>query len=331
VRCCIATHPNHVFLPTFTDIGDPSKANMKALPARRLMSGRQLGYFDSKNEKFVLIDTVFGTHHLQFDWQGRLWTSGDGSRLGMFDPAKFDPSRPVETEAAAQTAWTQIDAATGKSAMGGGYGIVISPKDGTVWRANYPGIFGQEPLPDLSGNYIDKFDPKTRTYERCPIPLPGYGPRGIDATTDGRLWFGTGSGHLGRFDPETEQFKYWETPGPKIKSTGAETGSADFHYYIWVDQFDTLGLGRDTVILTGTNSDSLLAFNPSTEVHRHSRAVPARVVHARPRRPDRRREGRVEAKRVVGVEQHGRSDAHREAARVHQPRAVPARSAGEVM
>src|SRR5262245_23182878 len=125
----------------------------------------------------------------------------------MFDPSKFDPNRPAETEAGAQVGWTQVNPERGKSAMGGGYGIAVSPKDGTIWRANYPGIFGQEPLPDLSGNYIDKFDPKNRTYKRYSIPLPGYGPRGIDATTDGRIWFGTGSGHLGRFDPQTEQFQ----------------------------------------------------------------------------------------------------------------------------
>ncbi len=232
---------------------------------RALRSSRQLGYFDSREEKFVLIDTAFATHHLQFDREGRLWTSGDNTRLGMFDPRKFDPSRPEETESAAQAAFAQIDPATGRSAMGGGYGIIVSPVDDTVWRANYPGIFGQAPLPDLTGNYIDKFDPKTKTYKRYPIPLPGYGPRGIDASTDGRLWFGTGSGHLGRFDPVTEKFTYWETPGPKMKGTGKEIGSADFHYYIWVDQFDTLGLGKDMVIVTGTNSDSLLVFNPATE------------------------------------------------------------------
>ena len=37
--------------------------------------------------------------------------------------------------------------------MCGGYGIVVSPLDGTVWRANYPGIFGQPPLPDQTPNW----------------------------------------------------------------------------------------------------------------------------------------------------------------------------------
>ena len=42
-------------------------------------------------------------------------------------------------------------------------------------------------------------------------------------------------------------------------------GSADFHYYNWVDQFDTLGLGENIPIATGSTSDSLLAFLPDSE------------------------------------------------------------------
>ncbi len=244
---------------------DTAGGSSRQLSDRDMSSGRQLGYFDTDREEFVLVDTVYGTHHLQFDSQGRLWTSGDRSRLGMLDPSKLDPERPGETEAMAQTAFTKIDPETGRSVMGGGYGIIVSPKDDTIWRAGYPGIFGQPPLPNLVGNRIDMFDPKTGAYEQYVLPPPAYGPRGIDATTDGTLWFGTGSGHLGRFDPQTEEFTYWETPGPKIRGTSDATGSADFHYYIWVDQFDAFGLGADMVILTGTNSDSLLVFDPATE------------------------------------------------------------------
>ncbi len=42
-------------------------------------------------------------------------------------------------------------------------------------------------------------------------------------------------------------------------------GSADFHYYTWVDQFGTLGLGPNVPIATGSTSDSLLAFLPNEE------------------------------------------------------------------
>ncbi len=31
-------------------------------------------------------------------------------------------------------------------------------------------------------------------------------------------------------------------------------GSADFHYLVWVDQFDTLGMGKDVVILNGART-----------------------------------------------------------------------------
>jgi hypothetical protein len=115
------------------------------------------------------------------------------------------------------------------------------------------------------GNKIQKFDPESGSFMHYPLPKPGFGPRGLDATTDGKIWFGTGSGHLGRFDPKTEGFKYWESPGPKIKGMGREAGSADFHYYVFADQFGTLGLGKDMIILLGTNSDSLLVFDPVHE------------------------------------------------------------------
>jgi len=39
---------------------------------------------------------------------------------------------------------------------------------------------------------------------------------------------------------------------------------ADFHYYNWVDIFNTLGLGEDVPIATGSGSDSLIAWIPET-------------------------------------------------------------------
>jgi hypothetical protein len=164
---------------------------------------------------------------------------------------------------------------------GGGYGIIVNPVDGTVWRG-HPAIFGgagvsglqdapDQPASaggmttDRDGNKLSKFDPRTGTFKYYPLPLPGIGPKGVDATTDGMIWFSAANGYLGRFNPETERFTYWESPGPKMTGMGKETGSADYHYYIWVDQFDTLGFGKDKVILTGTTSDALLIFDPRTE------------------------------------------------------------------
>jgi hypothetical protein len=241
---------------------EPPKAEEGAAPdaSQNAEAGgrhhRQLSYFDTKTEKFVTVDTAYGTHHLQFDQQGRIWTSIDSVGLGMFDPSKFDPEHP-DTEAQAQKLFIKVSPTTGKPVSGGGYGIAVNPADGTVWRA-MPSAGGP-------GNKLNEFDPKTNTFKDYPLPAPGRGPRGVDASTDGIIWFATGSGHLGRLDPHTEKFTYWPMPGPKLKGTGDETGPADFAYYIWVDQFDVLGLGKNTPIVTGTNSDSLLAFNPATE------------------------------------------------------------------
>ena len=52
----------------------------------------------------------------------------------------------------------------------------------------------------------------------------------------------------------------YATPGSKFRAVQASGRSADSHYYDWVDQFDTLGLGKDTPVITGNSSDSLLAL-----------------------------------------------------------------------
>jgi len=221
--------------------------------------GLQLGYFDTETKRFVLIDTVYSNHHLQLDRQGRLWSNnpGDVVSLGMLDTNKVNPDDPQATEAGAQEAWMRIDPETGKADKGWGYAVAVNPVDGTIWQSD----------PETGGpnNKLYKFDPKTGRFKDYPLPAPGRVPHGIDASTDGTMWFSAGSGHLGRFDPKTEKFTYWELPGPKFKGTGKETGSTEYPYFLWVDQFNALGLGKDTVIVNGTTSDSLLVFDPRKE------------------------------------------------------------------
>jgi hypothetical protein len=36
-------------------------------------------------------------------------------------------------------------------------------------------------------------------------------------------------------------------------------------YFVWVDRFNILGLGKNSVVVTGTGSDSLLVFQPPTK------------------------------------------------------------------
>ena len=237
------------------DTHDPAarEAAGKILTSRN--HGMQLGYFDTKTHTFVGVDTSYNTHHLQFDWQGRIWTDGDV--LGMLDTTKLDRHDVEGTEAAAQKAWMRMDMKSGKAVPTTGYATGVNPVDGTVWV----------PVPTVDGpqNKIFMLDPKTEKYTDYPLPLPGRLSHGVDFSTDGNVWFSAGSGHLGRIDRKTGQFTYWELPGAKFAGTGKETGSTEYPYFMWVDQFDTLGMGKDTVIVTGTTSDSMLIFNPKTE------------------------------------------------------------------
>mgnify|MGYP005843670651 CR=1 FL=1 len=238
---------------------------------------RQLAWFDPDTDEFQLIDTCFGTHHLQFDDEGVLWTSGDSYVLGWFDPSRYDPEDPSTLEAA--QGWSEVkvdsdgDGEADLPLAGFNYGVMPDPVTGAVWIAQPAGSPGQDM--DNRGRLI-RYDPERDRFETFVPPMPGAGPRGIEVDGDGVVWTALGgSGHLARFDRSAceqtrgaggqcpEGWTLYRSPGPEMRTDPA-LGS-DFHYYLWVDRFDTLGMGEDTVILNGTGSDSLLAFDPEAE------------------------------------------------------------------
>ena len=241
---------------------------------------RQLGWFDPADNSYQLIDTCYGTHHLQFDDHGVLWTSGDAYGIGWFDPAQYDPADPDSLARAQGFAVIRIDSNGDGEAdtpiTGFNYGVVPNPVDGSIWTAQPGGEPGGPP--GYRGRLV-RYDPAAGTFETYVPPAPGAGPRGVDVDSDGIVWVALGgSGHLGRFD-RSKCPRHWgageqcpqgwtlfRSPGPLI-ATGpdpADERSADFHYYLFVDRFDTLGLGADTVVLNGTGSDSLLAFDANS-------------------------------------------------------------------
>ena len=63
------------------------------------------------------------------------------------------------------------------------------------------------------------------------------------------------------YEPKTERFRFWATPGPKRQSPSS---SADYHYNLFVDRTGNAGK-RDTVYISGTDSDGIIAFDPETE------------------------------------------------------------------
>jgi hypothetical protein len=192
--------------------------------------------------------------------------------FGWFDPSKYDPNRP-ETEQQAQgyaevKVDTNGDGAADKPIVGFNYGVIPNHVDGSVWSAQ----------PSTPGQII-RYEPATGKFEQYIPPKPGKGPRGVDVDSKGIIWAAMGgSGHLGRFDRSKctqtwgdgtqckEGWTFYKPPGPMMaQSTKGEGTTSDLHYYIWVDRFNTFGMGKDTVILNGTNSDSLQMFNPKTK------------------------------------------------------------------
>jgi hypothetical protein len=155
------------------------------------------------------------------------------------------------------------------------YGLGIGP-DGMVWGSvlGFPGgLVRLNPGPH---------PPETALAEYYEVPwnnprasVSGYSPRGMDVDGNGVVWVALGSGHLASFDRRKckgplngpnaigqhcpEGWTLYPTRGPNFQNV-KESGSADSHYYDWVDQFDTLGLGKNTPIVTGNSSDSLLAL-----------------------------------------------------------------------
>ena len=155
------------------------------------------------------------------------------------------------------------------------YALAIGA-DGMVWGSvlGFPGgIVRLNPGPNPPATALAEY--YEVPWNNPKAPVWGYSPRGMDIDRSGVAWVALGSGHLASFDrrkckgplngPKAtgqhcpEGWTLYPTPGPNFKNV-KDSGSADSHYYDWVDQFDTLGLGRNTPIVTGNSSDSLIAL-----------------------------------------------------------------------
>jgi hypothetical protein len=240
---------------------------------------RQLAVFDPKTEKFTFIDTCFGTHHLQFDNNDVLWTSGGGPVAGWLDTKVFDETGDAE-KAQGWAPFVLDTNGNGKlgdhtepgqladpnrdmRVLGGSYAVMPNPVDGSIWytvRAGRPGVL--------------RFDPKTKLSEIYYVPMPGFGPRGGDIDSKGVVWVSLASGHLGSFDRSKckgplngpsatgdhcpEGWTFYKYPGPGFAGIG--DNSAEASYYTWVDQHNAIGLGNDVPISTANENDGFAAL-----------------------------------------------------------------------
>ncbi len=279
--------------------GESDHPSAKHFPIER--SQRQLSYYDTKAEKFVLIDTCYMTHHLQFadDENDTLWLSGSTDVVGWLNTRLYDETGDeraaqgwcptiVDTNGDGRIAeYTEpdepMDPTKDMRLDGFAYGIIPNPVDGSIWIARRLPVPGNIVRLDLGDNppetcIAEVYEPPFENPNVDPSQW-GHGGRGIDVDRNGLIWTALGgSGHLASFDRSKcsvlngptalgqhcpEGWTLYQTPGPQMKGVTA-AGSADFHYYNWVDQFNTLGLGENVPIANGTSSDSLLALLPET-------------------------------------------------------------------
>jgi hypothetical protein len=264
----------------------------KAFPLNR--SYRHLGVYDPKTKKYTPISTCFSTHHLMFaeDEDNTLWTSGGGDVVGWFNTKIY---QETGDEKAAQ-GWTPIILDTNGNGkrdkyvepndpvnpkldkrISKGFYAVSPASDGSVWGSSlgYPGgIVRLNPGPNPSETALAE-------YYELPLkesgePVEGFSPRGMDVDRNGVVWVPLASGHMASSDrskckgplngPEAtgqhcpEGWTFFKEPLPQLQ--GVESaGSAEGSYYTWVDQFNALGLGENTPINTGNESEGLLALN----------------------------------------------------------------------
>jgi hypothetical protein len=255
--------------------------------------GRQLTVYDPKTKQFDIVDVCFGTFHLNFaaDASNTLW-SGQGGLVGWLNTKMWDETK----DAGKSQGWTQlildtngngkrdaavepndpVDPTKDKRIQASFYAVMPSPADGSVWGSvlGFPGSFvrlnpgANPPETALAEIYqVPWQDPKASGQ--------GYSPRGLDVDRNGVAWAVLSSGQVASFDRRKckgplngpnatgqqcpEGWTLYTVPGPNFKGD-VESSAADSNYYIWVDKFNSLGLGENIPIATGNNSGSLLAL-----------------------------------------------------------------------
>ena len=274
--------------PAFCREGS-SHPSAKLFPLQR--SGRQLAMYDPKTKTIKHIDTCFGTHHLMFaeDANNTLWTSGGGQVVGWLDRKMYDETGDEQKS----QGWTALVMDTNGNGTRDAYVEPNQPVDPTKDKRYGAAFYSVAPAPDGSvwgtvlgypGSVVrlnpGSHPPETALAEVYEPPFndpkrPGFSPRGGDVDRNGVFWSALASGHLASFDrrkckgplngPKAtgqhcpEGWTLYTEPQPQFRGV-ADGGSVEASYYTWVDQFDTLGLGRNVPINTGNASEALLAL-----------------------------------------------------------------------
>jgi len=279
------------------DFCKKGSSHPSAMVAPLNTSARQLSLYDPATKKWDLIDTCFSTHHVYFghDANNTLWTSSGPPMSGVVGWLNTKMYLETHDEVKSQ-GWTPLiidtngngkrdefvaaneplDPKKDKRIMAAFYGVMPSPVDDTIWGQSMDRGFSRVDQPGYIIRLNPGSDPSNTALAEIYQPPEGtFGPRGIDLDLNGVVWTALSSGQLASFDrrlckgplngPTTaegkqcaEGWKLFPLPGPQFKNY-KEVGSANHAYYVWVDRFNSFGLGKNVAIASANGSESLIA------------------------------------------------------------------------
>jgi hypothetical protein len=263
------------------------------------LGGRQVMVYDPKTKQFTQIDTCFDADHNHFaeNAESTLYF-GQNNMLGWVDTATFDKTKNAE---AAQgwcpavvdttgdgkiTQWTEPeqpqDPAKDRRFTFGCYSVGINKQDGAAWCAGI-GPRDQK-LTRIERGPNPPLTCKAEVFE----PPKGSTPEifrsgGVSVDSKGIVWLNwRGTDHMTSFDRSKcktlngptatgqhcpEGWTVHLKPGPTFAGlTPSQTpNNSDLLYLTHVDKANTLGLGPDVPVTGSVNTDSLLAFVPSSK------------------------------------------------------------------
>ncbi len=256
--------------------------------------------YDPKTRKFEFVDQCVTTEHVVFAadkdqtlyeslkeggiaWVNtRVWDeTHDPEKAQGWCPAVIDYNRDGKL-GAYTTPPAPLDPKLDRAiAAPLGDMIAYNPADGSVW---YTAL---NPRPGKLIRMVKGDNPPStcnaEVYE-VPYDAKGKGPggshpRGIDIDTNGIVWTPlVGEGYLARLDRSkckaatgealstgrrcAEGWTFYPIPGAAFKTQ--PDVKSDFPYAMWVDRYNTLGMGKNLPVVGEADSDSLMVFNPAT-------------------------------------------------------------------
>ena len=191
-------------------------------------AGRNVSFYDPQTEEFTMLDTCFGTHHLQFAQDDKVYFNGESGVFSWIDTREFDRTGSAQRSqgwcpivvdtngdgritkpwneptnapngggedpiAADEFVYEAFDPTRDTSVPIGSYSVIENPVDGSIWGAeeSYPGRIVRMTIGDNPPESCisEVFEvPSERMGLDPSTEQVGFKPRGVDVDSSGVIW-----------------------------------------------------------------------------------------------------------------------------------------------